>query len=274
MTRQNVVVGVDGSPGAVRALDRAGEEAARRGAVLRVVYAVRDRDEAGPILASATTRTRLRWPQLPVVAEAVEGRPVEVLARESGDAVLTVVGTRGLGPVSGLLAGSVSLRLAARARGPLLVVRDRRPCDTAFDGRPVVLGLRGEADEEAARYAFDEAEWRQAPLRVLHAVTHRHTLPEMPSLIPATSPGQRRGDREERAERAVPRFSVAGLREEHPRVPVDIRTVDTDPAHALLEAAHEAAVVVIGTHRHTGAVAHTLLCRSHCPVVLVPDTAG
>ncbi|WP_178970216.1 universal stress protein, partial [Streptomyces acidiscabies] len=47
MTRQNVVVGVDGSPGAVRALDRAAEEAVRRGTALRVVYAVRDRDEAG-----------------------------------------------------------------------------------------------------------------------------------------------------------------------------------------------------------------------------------
>ncbi|GAQ50304.1 universal stress protein [Streptomyces acidiscabies] len=270
MTRQNVVVGVDGSPGAVRALDRAAEEAVRRGTALRVVYAVRDRDEAGPVLASAVTRTRLRWPGLPVVADAVVGGAVEVLARESGGADLTVVGTRGLGPVAGLLAGSVSLRLAARAHGPLLVVRDDRPRDPASGGRAVVLGLRGDADDEAAVYAFQEAERRQAPLRVLHAMAHHRVAPEMPSPIPATSPGQRRRAQDERAERAVPRFGVARLREQHPHVPVEIRAVDTDPAHALLEAGREAAVVVIGAHRHSGPVLHTLLSRSHCPVVLVP----
>ncbi|QNP68284.1 universal stress protein [Streptomyces roseirectus] len=271
MTRHDVVVGVDGSPGAVRALDRAMEEAGCRAAALRVVYAVRDRDEAGPVLASAVSRTRLRRPGLPVTGEAVEGGPVEVLARASAGALLTVVGTRGMGPLAGLLAGSVSLRLAARARGPLLVVRDDRPREPAGTGRPVVLGLRGDADEEAAVYAFEEAERRQAPLRVLHAMAHRHTTPEMPSPIPATSPGQRRRAQEERAEGAVPRFGVARLRERHPRVPVDIRAVNTDPAHALLEAGREAAVVVIGTHRHSGPVTHTLLSRSHCPVVLVPD---
>ncbi|QZZ25640.1 universal stress protein [Streptomyces sp. ST1015] len=271
MTRQNVVVGVDGTPGAVRALDRAAEEAVRRGIALRAVYAVHDRDEAGPVLASATARTRLRWPGLPVTADAVEGGAVEVLARASENAALTVVGTRGLGPVAGLLAGSVSLRLAARARGPLLVVRDDRPRDPASDGRPVVLGLRGDADDEAAGYAFQEAERREAPLRVLHAMTHRHATPEMPSPIPATSPGQRRRAQAERSERAVPRFGVARLRAEYPRVPVEIRAVDTDPAHALLEAGREASVVVIGTHRHSGPVLHTLLSRSHCPVVLVPS---
>jgi len=272
MTRQSVVVGVDGSPGAVRALDRAAEEAAGRATALRVVYAVHDRDEAGPVLASAVTRTRLRWPDLPVTADAVEGGPVEILARESASAALTVVGTRGLGPLAGLLAGSVGLRLAARARGPLLVVRDDRPRDPASASRPVLLGLRGDSDDDAAVYAFQEAERRKAPLRVLHAPVHRHTVPEMPSPIPSASPGQRRQAQEERAERAVPRFGVARLRVEHPGVPVDLRAVTTDPAHALLEAGREASVVVIGTHRHPGAVAHTLLSRSHCPVVLVPVT--
>ncbi|KUO17823.1 stress-inducible protein [Streptomyces dysideae] len=271
-----MVVGVDGSLNAVRALDWAADEAARRAAELRVVYAVPDHDEAGPVLASAAARIRERHPGLPVVTRAAEGGVVRELVRESEGAELTVVGTRGLGGVTGLLAGSVSLRLAAHVHGPLLVVRGDHPCD---DGREVLLGLEGDADAHAAAYAFQEAERRGVRLRVLHSRTHRYITPELPSLIPATSPGQRAQVREDRAEEAVPRFSLARLQDEHPEVAVETRTVRTGPAHALLTATHESAVVVIGAHRRTsrlgpqlGPVAHTLLHRSHCPVVLVPAT--
>ncbi|WP_306610669.1 universal stress protein [Streptomyces lunaelactis] len=64
MTTRHVTVGVDGSLVAVRALDRACEEAALRGAVLDIVYAVPDLEEAGPVLASAAARVRDRHPGL------------------------------------------------------------------------------------------------------------------------------------------------------------------------------------------------------------------
>ncbi|MGI3199291.1 universal stress protein [Streptomyces sp. GLT-R25] len=288
MTHQNVVVGVDGSLIAVRALDRAAEEAERRAAGLHIVYAVPDSDEAGPVLASAATRIRGRCPGLQVVISALEGGAVDTLTRESEGAALTVVGTRGLGGVAGLLAGSVSVRLAARVRSPLLVVRHDDPLHRSApgaereqnrNGRPVLVGLEGENDADAAAYAFEEAERRDVPLRVLHAVVHGHTTPEMPSPLPATSPGQRRQTQDDLAEEAMPRFGLALLREEHPDVWVDARTVRVSPARALLEATREAAVVVIGAHRNNGVlgrrlgpVAHTLLHRSHCPVVLVPTS--
>ncbi|MBC9715339.1 universal stress protein [Streptomyces sp. TRM66268-LWL] len=126
MNGRPVVVGVDGSLFSTRALDRAAVEAARRGSTLRVVYAVHDRDEAGPVLASCAARVHARHPSLPVVTAAVQGGPVRVLARESAHAALTVVGTRGLGRLTGRLLGAVSPRLARRARGPLLVVCGRR----------------------------------------------------------------------------------------------------------------------------------------------------
>ncbi|WP_338895190.1 universal stress protein [Streptomyces sp. TG1A-60] len=276
MTDRHVVVGVDGSLVAVRALDWAAEEAARRGAALRIVYAVADRDEAGPVLASAASRVHERHPGLPVETRAVEGGAVRVLAGESEGAVLTVVGTRGFGGVSGLLAGSVSWRLAAHAHGPLLVARGDHPRD---EGREVLLGLESDADEAAAAYAFQEASRRGARLRVVHSATHRHTTPELPSLVAATSPGQQRQAQSDRAEEAVPRFGIARLREEYPEVEVDSRTVRTGPTHALLAGTREAGVVVIGTRRRVGRlgpplgpVAHVLLHHSHCPVVLVPTT--
>ncbi|WP_326651390.1 MULTISPECIES: universal stress protein [unclassified Streptomyces] len=252
MTLQHVVVGVDGSLVSVRALDQAAEEAARRGIALRVVYAVPDRDEAGPVLASAASRVRERHPAVPVETRAEEGGVVRALVRESTDAVLTVVGTRGLGGLAGWACGAVSSRLAAQAHGPLLVVRGERPHD---DPREVLLGLESDISADAALYAIKEAERRGARLRVLDSWTHRHTSPELPSLVPATSPGHER----------------------HPRTEFESRTVRTTPAQALVEATRDAAVVVIGSHRpgsrhggHLGPVAHALLHHSHCPVVVVP----
>ncbi|MGW6888309.1 universal stress protein [Streptomyces sp. KS_5] len=276
MTPHHVVVGVDGSLNAVRALDWASDEAARREAALRVVHAVPDRDEAEPVLASAAARVRERHPDLSVEVKAMEGGTVRALLRESEGSELTVVGTRGLGGVAALLAGSVSLRLAAHVHGPLLVVRGDHACDGE---RTVLLGLEDDSDADAASYAFAEAERRGARLRVVHS-THRYVTPELPSLVPGTSPGQRRRAQNDLAEDAVPRFNLARLRDEHPEVGVETHTVRRGAARALLDDTRESAVVVIGAHRRTsrlgpqlGPVAHTLLRSSHCPVVLVP-TAG
>lgn len=274
MTLHHVVVGVDGSLNSVRALDRAADEAARRGVELRIVYAVPDSDEAGPVLASAATRVGVRHPELSVVTVDAVGGPVRTLVRESEGADLTVVGTRGMGGLAGLLFGSVSLRLAARVHTPLLVVRGDRPCD---DGRPVLLGLEGRSDEDTALYAFQEAERRGVPLHVLRSWTHRHSTSELPSPVPASSPGQEQLARQGRAEDSVPRFTLSRLSERHPGIQVESRTVRTGPAHALLEATRDCAVVVVGAHGRTHRFgprprppAHTLLHRSHCPVVVVP----
>ncbi|WP_028801223.1 universal stress protein [Streptomyces sp. 142MFCol3.1] len=271
----HVAVGVDGSLISTRALDLAAAEAARRGTTLRVVYAVADRDEAGPVLAAACARVHQRYPTLTVVVTAAEGDAVRELTRESADAALTVVGTRGLGGFAGLALGAVSPRLAAHTHSPLLVVRGNRTHDD--DHRDVLLGLESDIDAETARYAMREAERRGARLLILHSRTHRHTSPELPSPIPATSPGQQRLALHDRAEEAVSRFAISGIREEHPGVEVESRTVRAAPAHALVEATRDAAVVVIGSRRaggrhgaRLGPVAHALLHRSHCPVLLVP----
>ncbi|MER5435246.1 universal stress protein [Streptomyces sp. NPDC002588] len=279
MTSRHTVVGVDGSVISVRALDWAAAEAVRHGTALRVLYAVPDPDEAAPVLGHALSRARARYPELHVETVAVQGGAVRALARESTDADLTVVGTRGLGALTGPAFGSVSLRLAALVQGPLLVVRGDHVCD---EGQDVLLGLADDTDGPAAAYAFQEAERRGARLRVLHSWSHRRITPELPSLVPTRTPGQERLTMEARAEEAVPRYVLTRLRDQHPGVTVETRTVRAAPADELLAATREAAVVVIGAHRRTsvlgprlGPVAHTLLHRAHCPVVVVPgDRVG
>ncbi|WP_329320593.1 universal stress protein [Streptomyces sp. NBC_01262] len=255
--KQRVVVGIDGSIIAVRALDRAAEEAARRGAALEVVYAVPDLDEAGPILASSLSRLRERHPALEVTCEPVVAGPVEALLRRGRDAALTVVGTHGLGGLAGLLTGSASLRLAAHAEGPLLVVRgDRSPERDSLGFQEVLLGLESDADADAALYAFQEAARRKARLRIVHARTHR----------PLATAGA-----------AAPGHVVAPLRVRYPQVEVETQAVRSGRAHSLVDATLGADVVVIAAHRRPGRmgpqlgpVTHALLHHSHCPVVVVP----
>ncbi|MDR6975930.1 nucleotide-binding universal stress UspA family protein [Streptomyces sp. 3330] len=274
MTSHRTVVGVDGSLISARALDWAAAEAVRRGGTLRVLYAVPDRDEAAPVLGYAAARVRARYPRLPVETVPAEGGTVRALARESADADLTVVGTRGLGAWAGPALGSVSLRLAALARGPLLVVRGDHPCD---DGRDVLLGLAGDADDGAAAYALGEAERRGARLRVVHSPSRRHRTPELPSPVPAAGPRQERPARAAAAEEAVPRFALARPADRHPGVTAEARTVRAAPADELVAGTREAAVVVIGARRRRGRlgprldpVVRALLHRAHCPVVVVP----
>lgn len=272
MTTRHVTVGVDGTLIAVRALDRAAEEAVLRDARLDIVYAVPDLDEAGPVLASAAARVREPHPGLPVTASAFEGGPVQALAQHGRGAELTVVGTRGLGGIAGLLLGSVSPRVAARASGPLLVVRGNH--QSARRGE-VLLGMESDADTDAAAYAFAEAARRGVRLSVLDAAVSRSPAPTPPALIPAD---RARDDAVVRVptEQAVPRRAVAGLRRRYPQVEVEVRTFDSGRVHSLLEATREAAVVVVGAHGHShrvgpqpGPVTTALLHHSHCPVAIV-----
>ncbi|MEU8457131.1 universal stress protein [Streptomyces griseoaurantiacus] len=278
MRERHVAVGVDGSPVSTRALDRAADEATRRNCALRVVYAVSDRDEAPPILHYAERRVTERHPGLRVETEAVEGGVVRALTEAGESATLVVVGHRDLGGLAGLVLGSVSLRLAAKTRVPLLVVRGDH---AAEEGGDVLLGLRDTPDRGAAVHAFREAEHRATRLRVLRRAGPRHEdVPSVPLPDgPHVGPAPRGPVLRERAETDPDPSSsdIALARELYPAVEVDTRTARAPLLRVLPRATEGASVVVIGTRPRTGPgprpgrLVHTLLCHSHCPVLLVPD---
>ena len=64
-----------------------------------------------------------KYPGVPVTEAPREGKAATLLAQSSGSASLLVVGTRGRGPVSGLLLGSVGQKLLRHALCPVMVVR-------------------------------------------------------------------------------------------------------------------------------------------------------
>lgn len=188
MSPPRVLVGIDGSVASFGALDVAAAEARLRTAGLEVVTCVDDLEEAGPVLRAAAARVARRHPGASVTTASAVGDPADVLAQRGGNASLTVVGSRDISGIAGLLLHSVSRRLAARTAGPLLVVRgaDTPPNSRRHRAGALLLELEGDADADAALFAFEEAELRGARLDVLRARTHRRAPLDI-ALIAATA---------------------------------------------------------------------------------------
>jgi nucleotide-binding universal stress UspA family protein len=95
-----------------------------QGTVSYVPVTVRDYDEDAVALLHRAVEKVHRWqPSVVVTGEAVLGPPGEVLAAESDDASLLVVGSRGRGAVKRVLLGSVSQDCAHRSRCAVTIVR-------------------------------------------------------------------------------------------------------------------------------------------------------
>lgn len=132
-----IVVGVDGSPSSLEAVDLAGQLAPPLGARLVLVSAYAPgialdlpadaiREELGEQAARWLRAARARLPaHVDVVEEIVEGQAREQLVaacERHGPAVLAV-GSRGLGGFAGLLLGSTSRWVLNHAACPVLVAR-------------------------------------------------------------------------------------------------------------------------------------------------------
>ncbi|MFJ5774625.1 universal stress protein [Streptomyces sp. NPDC093094] len=126
-----VVLGFDGSPDSDEAVGLAFAEAAQRRAQLVVVHARQpDKDSPGTAPESAEQSPAAAiagragaCPDVTVRHDLVSGTAREVLLEASRTAQLLVVGARGLGAITGLLQGSVSQALMARAHCPVVTVR-------------------------------------------------------------------------------------------------------------------------------------------------------
>ncbi|HEY9327515.1 MAG TPA: universal stress protein [Streptomyces sp.] len=268
----HVVVGTDGSRAATHALDQAARAAHRRRVPLEIVHAwpwggaYEPLDDDADILAKAAHYVTDMGLGLQVTTLAAPEDAADVLVRRSRTAMLTVVGTRGNGGFKGLLLGSVSLRVAAHCRSPLLVVRDEPALQPTSSPPTILVGVRGEADDRAGVFAFAEAVRRNAGLSVVHARTYDRS-------------DRTHSDRASRAERedAMLARMVTALHKENPFVPLDSRSVRVAPARALIDAGAASALVVIAAHRRTaglglqlGPVTHALLHHARCHVALVP----
>ena len=215
-------------------------------------------------------------PTATVTWAAVHGRPASVVLDEAAawSADLIVVGTRGLGPFTAALLGSVSEEIIDHATCPVLVVR--RPSIER-----VVLAEDGSA---GARTATAVLAWPIFASSRVRVVTVSEAPARLEDDIGAAGPGRvdpALDDRrrmvkaalaavEARAQSTADRLTAAGLATE-----IDVR--HGDPAHEIIRAATdwEADLIVMGTRGRTGlerlllgSVARKVLQHAPCSVLI------
>jgi nucleotide-binding universal stress UspA family protein len=286
-----VLAGVDGSPSSLRAVRWAAREAARRGLPLKLLH-IRfvpapepytpvklprtDHDAAlGQVcewLSEAETVAHEAAPLVPVITELRTGVPAGQLIDESGEADLAVLGSRGVGGFTGLLLGSTVVAVAARSHCALVVVRGESAPETG----PVVVGVAGSDHSDAALgFAFETAASRDVPLIAVHAWNDL-TLGDAWSGLPLGLDDEAITEEEERE---LLGEALAAWHVKYPEVEVCPRVVRDRPAHALLEEAKRAQLIVVGRRGRGGFVglalgstSQALLYHSECPVAVISST--
>ncbi|NUT18868.1 MAG: universal stress protein [Hamadaea sp.] len=278
---QAIVVGYDGSAYADRALRWAADESLRTGDPVRLVHVlpppydpaawqVELIDPATRMVELARAETVERSPRLSITAEVIVGDPITVLRELSAESGLIVLGSRGLGGFTGMLAGSVAVAVATHAACSVVLIR-RLPEGLSL---PVVAGFDESAHAlSAVKRALVEAAVRRAPLTVVHA--WRPPLPR-----PRTSEPWRAEEiaEIESAEREVMHSRVDPLAKQYPDVSVGLRLVAGSAGSALIAAAERAQLVVVG-HRGRGgftglllgSVGLHLMRHTDCPLMIVRE---
>ncbi|QMU76804.1 universal stress protein [Streptacidiphilus sp. PB12-B1b] len=282
-----VLAAVDGSEESVHAASWAADDAVRRAAPLRLLHAGLWLDqrpidggrgddvqgEARQMLADVAKTLLSNHPGLDIDTRLIHHDSVEGLVSAAADGQLLVLGSRGLGGFVGLLVGSVSLAVSARAETPTVVVRPEHG-GAEPSGGEVVLGVDTKAAaDRLLEFAFAEAALRGSRLRVVHG----WNLPPTGSSLGWVIPPPSLGADVEKAEAEELGRLLQPWRERFPGIDVieDVRF--GGGARALVEVSGGVGLVVVGrrtrTHQagwHLGPVAHAVLHHAKAPVAVVP----
>jgi nucleotide-binding universal stress UspA family protein len=287
-----VVAGVDGSEASMAAAVYAAGEAERRRLPLVLVHATPWsegraappgpsalfgrllEDGAEVLLRDAESEVRDRTGVRDVRTAVLDEHPVPALAKLSADAAIVVLGRRGIAGAPGLLAGSTASGLVHHTRCPLVVLPERPTGSDGAPRRPVVVGVEGRPDDDdVLTFAVVEAAARGTDLVAVHAwrdLRSEAAVGEFGALVDWSGV--------QAEEERLLAEAVAGWRDKEPDVAIREVAVRSRPVRALLDAAGDADLLVVG-HRHRGVFArigstvHGLLHQAPCPLAVVPVQA-
>jgi nucleotide-binding universal stress UspA family protein len=271
-TDYGILAGYDGSAGSEQALCWAVREARSRGTALTVCHAfgpglpVPNEEDAvldlarrrgEEVIHSAVRRAQHLMGTGDVRSLLAAGSAPAMLCEHSHGATMVVVAARGLGGVAGLHLGSVGSQVAGHAAGRVVVVRGHWRPAAGFVPGPIVVGTDGSPpSRDALDFAFEEATLREAPVLAVCAL--------------ADAPG-RLGDADQRREQFE--YAIGRWEKNHPEVTVMRRLSHGSARDALLTAAHDAQLLVVGARGRGGIAGMTLgsvslaaLHHAPCPV--------
>lgn len=285
-----VVVGVDGSDTSKVAVAWAARAAALREAPLQLVTAMAvpvafaggigvpqsyfddQQQEASRVLDEATKIAAdvAGEGKLTVHTERRNGSAISGMLDWSERARAIVLGSRGLGEVSGGLLGSVTSSVATHAACPVVVIREAAPVS---ESAPVVVGVDGTRNSAPAiEAAFEEASFRGAPLTAVHSWS------DFPVMNPFGAEDEIPWDQIQTSEQAALSESLAGMQERFPDVAVTRVVVKDRPVQAIFDAAKDAQLVVVGSRGRggfrgmlLGSTSRALLHSVDVPLMIVRD---
>ena len=208
-------------------------------------------------------------PDLDVSTRLRRGLPFAALAAASRDADLLVIGTNKTSPIVGILHGTLPLKLAGHVTCPVVVVS----ASWSRKSGPVVVGWTDDATADMAlNLAADEADRLSSPLVIVHSWSVPH-----PSDLNADRTKVIRELRKA-SRREVLLHAAARTRVVHPTLHIKEELVEGSAAVAVVRAAREASLVVVGsrgrgaiTGMFLGSVSHDVLLNMPAPVVVVPS---
>jgi nucleotide-binding universal stress UspA family protein len=292
-----VVVGIDGSTGARRALDWAAAQARLTHAVLEIVAASgRGGSSADPHASEqyiegdveeAAAWAKALAPGAVITTKEVDGPPAAQLIEESEDADLLVVGSRGRGGFASLLLGSVSRKCVHEAHCPVVVVgatgggRSEREIQPGQAGdvatathadrhNRIVVGIDGSSSSIAA------AEWAATQSELTGDTLEALMTWEWPSTY-GWSPGDPEYDPQHDCD-VIMGDVLRPIRDQHPGIQIEAVVWEGHPAHRLVEASNRAGLLVVGScgegelaEALLGSVTEHCVAHAHCPVVVFRD---
>ena len=286
-----ILVGVDGSPESLGAVDWAVARAACEGWRVHILcayslpsfttasldggYAALDdtavRAGAQAVVDEAIARVQDKG--VTVTSSLETGDPAGVLVDLSEEAVLTVVGTRGGGGFADRLLGTVSSALPAHAHCPTIVVPRHTEGAEYTPARRIVVGVDGsDSARKALRRAVREAEVWGAELTAIAAVPMASGAGALAWLPAAVDREQVLTDVRSGLDRAV-----ADALEGHPEVVVRRHALDGNAAELMAEFSTAVDLVVVGSRGRggfsgllLGSVSQGALSHASCPVMVVP----
>ena len=270
---ERIVLGYDGSPAAIAALNWTAARSTRGMTKVDVVLVAppssQDRTPGVERLAEAEAALRERIPGLEVELHRLDGTVTTSLAEAAEGADLVVIGIHTGHPIRAAATGWTPLRVSLRLQTPVCIV----PAGWTEGDDPVTVGVADDGSSNAALdFGVTEASTTGVGLRLVHSwlmpsptFDYGTALTVDPEVV---IDGHRR----------ILDGAARRVLRQRPTLSVTRELIRDSRSAALLRYTSRSSLLLIGTHRRgvlagalLGSVAQEVLWRADCPVCIVPS---